>query len=135
MSRLDTFMGLSPAALKIVEGCGKLHSSGKVKEVEVVISTTCRYSTIKMIPILDPCVLVEVGPYKAGMYSNEYSLSKYTLRDGTIYLEVLQQRIWDSGSVIYTCLADPSGTHLKESEWAEVDLRNQHPGYFEEVII
>ena len=137
MSRSDTFVGLSPAALKIVEGCGKKHYTGKVKEIEVVISghELCRYSIIREIQILEPCVLIEEGPYKAsGMYVNEYPLSKYTLRDGTVYLEMEQESIWDSGPITYTCLIDIHENHLIESEWTQEDLNQRHPGYFEQVI-
>ena len=116
MSRSDTFVELSPAALKIVEGCGKRHLGASAEQVEVVIDNSCRYTYIKSIPLLEPCVLVEEGPFKVtGMYDNQYPLSKYTPRDGTVYLEVEQENIWDSGPVIFTCLVDGSGTHIIQS--------------------
>ncbi len=131
MSRQDTFVGLSPEALKMVEGCGKDHLKGTVERKEVVIGSSCRYTTFIELPLVEPCVKVEEGPFKAkGMYENQYPLSKYTFRDGTIYLEVQQASVWDSGPTIYTCLADTSGTHINESEWTKEELDNFHPGYF-----
>ncbi len=132
MSRQDTFIGLSPAALKIVEGCGKLHLTGKVEKVEVVISSTdCRYTIFKDFPISESCVKVEEGIFKAeGMFNTKYPLSKYTLRDGTVLFEVSQTSIWDSGPWIYTCLGDAVGVHLNKSEWTKEELESHHPGDF-----
>ncbi len=135
MSRSDTFVGLSPAALKIVEGCGQKHRTGNEEVVAAVIGSDCRYTIGVRIPGLEPCVKVEEGLYTAsGMYNNEYPLSKYTLRDGTFLIEIQQQCIWDGGPTIYTCLTDGSGIPIKKSEWTGEELRQRHPEYFDEVV-
>ena len=127
MSRQDTFVGLSPAALKMVEGCGKLHLTGKVEKVEMVVgqisNQSCRYTVFEDFPISETCVKVEEGIFKAeGMYGNEYPLSKYTFRDGRSLQEFLQISIWSSGPVMFTCLADFHGNFLVESEWTREEM-------------
>ncbi len=72
-------------------------------------------------PILEACVKIEEGPYKAEGF-NTYPLSKFTFRDGEILFEAEQRSIWDSGPHIFTCLADEHGNHLLKSEWSESEL-------------
>ena len=127
MSRSDTFVGLSPAALKLVEGCGKKHLTGTTKREEVVIEDSCRYTTIQDFSILESCVKVVEGFFTAEGF-NTYPLSKYTFRDGSSLQEVEQISRWDSGPTIYTCLADTHGNFLIESQWSGEELESFHPG-------
>ncbi len=137
MSRQDTFVGLSPAALKLVKGCGKPHLTGETEKVEVVmnqsIGHSCRYSIYEEFPITETCVKVEEGLFKAlGIYDREYPLSKYTFRDGRSLQEIEQVNFWSSGPVIFTCLADVHGHFLIDSQWTKEEME-QYVGELIEV--
>ena len=125
--RMDQVIGLNDRAREFIKGCGLSHSSGKFESKEVAYST--RYDnhvkTTITVPVLEPCVLMEEsGKTFEGMFDDVYPLHKYTLRDGIVYLERIQEEFWSSGPVILLDLIDKEGNWVEEFLWTEEEIES-----------
>lgn len=57
-----------------------------------------------------------------GMFDDGPELWEYTLADGRVVREVVQDVPWSSGPVIFLCLMDEAGT--KFCEWPQEEIDN-----------
>jgi hypothetical protein len=113
-------MGLSERARKIVasepvfvctEETTRVYSDG-------------RRETLEPREVFEPSVKTEKsGRFYQGMCGDKYSLDKYTLPDGRVMFEAVQDEPWSSGPVFFLALQDENGKWIPESLWTEEEIQ------------
>ena len=109
-------MGLNDWASTLVRGADILLYTEEI----VRVYSDGRREPAESRPVLGSTVKEEEsGEHYAGMFDDEYSLSKYTFPDGRVLYERVQATPWSSGPVFFLALQDEKGRWVPESLWSQ----------------
>jgi len=73
---------------------------------------------------------VDIYAEKEIWYGSKLQLREFTLKDGTIYREIIQEERWDSGPNTCTTLCR-NADHVTSLDWTYQEIR-QAMGYYED---
>ena len=104
--RMTQFVGLSDRAKKYIED--------NCKEDLIEVFKNGVLDKSYTMPVKEP------GNVTYGMFEEEIQLFNYTLKDGSILMEIEQASPWASGPVIFTCLKDEFDKKI--GKWTNIEI-------------
>lgn len=122
-SRSDSFMGLTDKAEEIITDMVMV----KVKEEVTYPDGKTETNEFER---AQSRVKTEEYDEHSGMFGDPYPLHKYTMPDGTMYRDFVQDEPWSSGPVFFYALEkydekDETWKIVKESLWSDEEI-NAH---------
>jgi len=118
--RCDQYIGLNDRGHKLVAG----------ESVQVATDYVTRHYHDGRVVELPPQPVKEYTVKKDergvefyGMFDDPYPLYEYTMSDGRVLKEYLQDEIWSSGPMFFIALLDENDNIISESLWTEEEMQ------------
>lgn len=122
--RRDQYVGLSDRAQALLDvpTLTKFHRGWKIYERDVLSG-----EALKLIPFVEEETVSAVRKERYAMLPGAIEefvgpLHKYTMPDGTVYIEKVQAEIESFGPMYFIALCRPDGSWVEETRWTKEEL-------------